>query len=359
MARNTTYPSDPAASDFPSQSAPVSPASPFRREPSNRVSHTAAHRSSASRHNAEILDFERLSSSRRGTHSAAQAGTPQTDMRSASGRPSAHAAARSVRPSVSVGRSTMHSTARREAAASCREGRQRTPSHAAGSPARQEESAPTFFSELKRSLRHRKADREFESHVPASAEADAVERASAPRAGVYKGEMGRSQRKSARMQAEASSGSKERFALPFHISLDSLRHSRPVCISALVCACLILACAFVYPSAKDAYTAIRNQDQAQAEYEAVLARNDEIQNRINLLKTDEGMEDLARSEYGYVFSNENAVKVIGLGSKSIAADAENQTAAVASGSVSAPDTWYSPFLDKFFGYTNGASSSSS
>lgn len=348
MARNTTYSSDPAASDFPSQSAPVPPASPFRRASSDRPSASAAHRSSAPRHNAEILDFERLSS-RRGGHAA------QTGRRSAG----AAVSARSARSSAA------HSAARfaadrPETTSADADSRRRSASHAADERARHEEAAPSFFDELKRSLRHRKADREFESHVPASAEADAPEQASAPRAGVYKGEMGRNQRKSARMQAQASSdGKKKGFSLPFSLSFSSLRHSRPARISALVCACLILACAFVYPSAKDAYTAIRNQDQAQAEYEAILARNDEIQNRIDLLKTDEGMEDLARSEYGYVFANENAVKVIGLGSKAIAADAENQTAAVASGSVPAPDTWYSPFLDKFFGYQNGTSSSSS
>jgi cell division protein FtsB len=363
VARNTTYSSDPAASDFPSQSAPVAPASPFRRASSDRASserasHAAAHRSSAPRHNAEILDFERLSSRRNG-HPAAQVGA-----RSAGSRPSAHAATRSARPAASrfaadrnEGTSASREGRESREVREAREGRRHPASHAAGA---HEEDAPTFFGELKRSLRHRKADREFESHVPASAQENAAEHASTPRAGVYKGEMGRTQRKSARMQAEATSnGKKKRFALPFHISLGSFRNSRPARISALVCACLILACAFVYPSAKDAYTAIRNQDQAQAEYQAILSRNDEIQNRINLLKTDEGMEDLARSEYGYVYANENAVKVIGLGSQSIAADAENQTAAIASGSVPAPDTWYSPFLDKFFGYDNGTSSSSS
>lgn len=349
MARNTTYSSDPAASDFPSQSAPVPPASPFRRPDSDRTSRSSARPSHGQHRDAEILDFERLSS-RRGGHAAPRAGH-----RLASSRPVAAASqARGVRHSA-----VPASDFRSEAPHARGEDRRQAAVHSRESQARQEESGRSLFEEAKHALRHRKVDREFERHVPASDNVDAGQGEGAPRAGVYKGEMGRSQRKSARMQADAAANGKKGFSLPLHFSLGTFRNSRPARISALVCACLILACAFVYPSAKDAYVAVRNQDQAQAEYQAILSRNDEIQNRVNLLKTDEGMEDLARSEYGYVFANENAVKVIGLSSKSIAADAENQTAAVASGSVPAPDTWYSPFLDKFFGYENGASSSSS
>ena len=349
MARNTTYSSDPAASDFPSQSAPVPPASPFRRPASDRAAFSSARPSHRERRNAEILDFERLSA-RRNRHDALHADIRAASSRSAGSIPQMRNDSRFAALASDFHKESSHARQddRRQSAAYS-QGRQDTP----------EGDGRPFFEELKRTLRHRKADREFESQAPASDKVDGVPGEDAPRAGVYKGEMGRSQRKSARMQADRASAAEKGFSLPFHISLDTFRNSRPARISALVCACLILACAFVYPSAKDAYVAIRNQDQAQAEYQAILSRNDEIQNRVNLLKTDEGMEDLARSEYGYVFANENAVKVIGLSSKSIAADAENQTAAVASGSVPAPDTWYSPFLDKFFGYNNGASSSSS
>lgn len=150
---------------------------------------------------------------------------------------------------------------------------------------------------------------------------------------------------------ERSSQDKKHRAFPIHFSFDWFRSSRPAQVSALVCACLILGCAFVYPSAKDAYTAVRNADQAEAEYQAVLNRNDEIQNRINTLQTDEGIEDLARNSYGYVMEGEHSVRVSGLGAQSIAADAENQTPAVAAGSVAPTDTWYSPVLDVVFGYT--------
>ena len=49
---------------------------------------------------------------------------------------------------------------------------------------------------------------------------------------------------------------------------------------------------------------------------------------------------------------ENAVSVSRDGSAEIKSSASEKSANVVSGSVPAPDTWYSGFLDVFFGYEN-------
>ena len=284
-------------------------------------------------------------------------GAPTRTVRAGS-RPRAHAA--SARPSASASTRTGRHAADRSARilefdrlAHAERGRQDAPEQGAA----ETEQRHARLHKLQRQMRHRKADRAFSSQMPAAA---ADEAADAPRPGVYKGEMGRSQRKSAHMQAKASPGSVPgRIAGAFPFSFGILRRSRAARMSALVCACLILACAFVYPAAKDCYTALRTQDQAAAEYQAILDRNAQIKDRVALLSTDEGMEDLARSEYGYVKSGDNAVKVAGISSGSIAAEAENDPANIASGSVPAPTTWYSPVLDVLFGYQNGTTASDS
>jgi cell division protein FtsB len=306
------------------------PASSHRPDPSGRSEHvTASHaKSRISNGSAKIIDFDRLSARRHGSHGTTR--MPQT-ARLAASRP------------TSAGRRSVRSEADQEASA------QRAPRP---SVRREETAHSSRTADLQRSWRRRKADRLFSQQEPDSNDVDDE----GPRPGLYKGEMGRSQRKSARMQdQESNSGS--RFPWARGLSKGWRNASRSLRIGAIVCCCLVLSFAFVYPSAKDAYAAVRDQQQAQAEYEAVLNRNDEIQDRIDLLKTDEGMANYARDEYGYVKSGETSVLVSGLDSCDIAADAENQTAAIASGSVKAPDTWYSPFLDTLFGYSSGSSSS--
>lgn len=121
-------------------------------------------------------------------------------------------------------------------------------------------------------------------------------------------------------------------------------------VAIVVTACLVLGAVFLYPTARNYYSAVRDQARAQAEYDAVVARNSALQSEIDELSTPEGVEDRVREEYGWVKSGENSVMVSGLDSS-----AESQSASTASGStenVKAPDTWYSGVLDTVFGYQN-------
>lgn len=296
--------------------------------PSSHYSYTLDLGASAPRTNrrvsensATILDFDRLST----RYQAARGAEPQSrSVRSSAQRPSA-----ATRPSV-------HAEARR---------RRPAPESVRPAVERAEANDSTRKADLKRTLRRRKADRLFSRQEPDAADINDQ----APRPGLYKGEMGRSQRKSARMQ-EANAHTGVSFALPVGFSQSWSSAPRAMRVIVLAFFCVILSCAFVYPSAKDAYGAVRDQQQAQAEYQAIQDRNAEIQNRSDLLKTDDGMANYARDEYGYVKKGETSVLVSGLDKCNIAADAENQTAAIASSSIKPPDTWYSPFLDTLFGY---------
>lgn len=108
---------------------------------------------------------------------------------------------------------------------------------------------------------------------------------------------------------------------------------------------LIFSGALIYPSAQEYYKTVRAEDKLQAEYDAISARNDQLQSNIDNLNTDAGIEDQAR-QYGYVQPGENAVSVTNSGETS-------QTTVVPESvdteDVKAPDTWYTKILDKVFG----------
>lgn len=204
----------------------------------------------------------------------------------------------------------------------------------------------------RRESRHKRADREFESHVPADRNASDPS-ASAPRAGVYKGEMGRNQKRAQRMQAPAVAGGI--FAIFGNLSLPGLGNlsERPKLMASLtVCLCVVLSIMFVYPSAQDYYVTLRGNAQMQAELAAINERNDEIASRVAVLSTNEGVEDKLREDYGWVNKGENAVSVSREGSSYISTDAEHKSSDVVAGSIPAPETWYSPFLDMLFMYDN-------
>ena len=209
----------------------------------------------------------------------------------------------------------------------------------------EEESAKSkkgsWFSRLKRDRAKDKAGRAFTKQY-----GDTSSNASqgGPRAAVYKGEMGSAHKRAARMQESASpSGTKGRSNFGFSFGFVS---SPKFIASMAVAACLALTCVFLYPSAQQLYLSVRENDRLQAEYDAVSARNQAIQHEVDALKTDAGIEDRARQEFGWSYVGEYAVKVSGLGVNTSESSFE---ANIVSGSVKAPETWYSRILDPLFG----------
>jgi len=111
--------------------------------------------------------------------------------------------------------------------------------------------------------------------------------------------------------------------------------------------CLVCAVIILYPNARVYYAAWRDYSNVSAELAAVSTRNATIQTRIDNLYTEEGIEDRAREEFGWVKEGENAINVIGV-------EADEATSAlpetVVSGSVTSDTNWALEKLDKFFGY---------
>lgn len=189
-----------------------------------------------------------------------------------------------------------------------------------------------------------KADRAFTKQFGGSSPSDASQ--SGPRAAVYKGEMGAKHRQAARMQnAESPQASAKRgFSLG---SIASLKSSPKFIASAAVAVCLALSCAFLYPPAQQYYHALRERDQLAAEYAALAERNGALESDVSSLQTDAGIEDRAHEQFGWVKKGEETANVRGLDLEHD--ETSSFRANITPGSVEAPETWYSPFLDALFG----------
>ena len=135
------------------------------------------------------------------------------------------------------------------------------------------------------------------------------------------------------------------------IQLGSLSLGRKASVALMVCTCLIVSCLLMYTPMKNYYTAVRDQAKAEVALEIVTTRNAALLEDVALLTSDEGMEDRARQQYGWVKKGENAVTVAGL-SEGGEPSAAEVLRTVTLNDVKAPETWYSPVLDPVFGYTN-------
>ena len=227
-----------------------------------------------------------------------------------------------------------------------------------------------------------------------------------PRAAVYKGEMGASQRKATKMQNHSSArqskatkvptgnnsasfgtaargaaaftfgafgsagtarktsraqsyakfeqaahtGDRVRFSgvklpLPKLGFLQKINPSSRVFRVGLVAVCLAALCVFMYPAAQSYYVGIRNNDKLEAEYAAILERNALLEQTVANLESDEGIKQMARDNYGWVSEGENGVTVYGLDNT----QAGNSALYGAVPAVKAPETWYSVILDPLFG----------
>ena len=193
---------------------------------------------------------------------------------------------------------------------------------------------------LKRERAKNKVDRTFSKQYGDQTSSAA---SSGPRAAVYKGEMGATHRKAARMQNTDAGmdASAKRFGFG-----RGFASSPRFMVGVALAACLVLTGIFLYPSAQQYYVTMRECDRLQAEYEAIENRNANIQSEVDALATDAGVEDRAREEFGWVKTGEHAVNVRGL---DVGEDESTFRANIVPGSVKAPETWYSKWLDPLFG----------
>lgn len=215
----------------------------------------------------------------------------------------------------------------------------------------QRKQSESFSAEIRKRFRTAKADREYDRTIGARERAKQrmEEQEQGSRAAVYDMRMGASQRKSARMAEDAHKGRTSGFSLPFALpfggSISAWATRTVVAFVAVAFAVVML-----YPSCQNYYNETRQLQQLQAEYDALQSYNTQMQNQVDYLNTDEGIEDYARSELGWIRPGEHVVTVEGVTSSSDNTRSNSRVYAIPAGSVAAPDTWYSGILDVIFGY---------
>ena len=177
------------------------------------------------------------------------------------------------------------------------------------------------------------------------------------RAAVYKGEMGRNHKRAFNDLGGSNEGRSARggrgAAAVSRASQAKAHLSAPIWVYALgVLICIAAALWFLYPMAQQYYVGLRTQDKLEAEYALLSERNAAIQSDIDRLSTDEGIEDVAREQLGWVSKGETAGVVVGLSEDESSSTPDTVHSQIDSASVKTPDTWYSGVLDPIFGYSD-------
>ena len=200
----------------------------------------------------------------------------------------------------------------------------------------------------------KRADKMFDRQFAAESSRTADDAGQgAPRAALYKGEMGSSHRRSARMQKSSVAGSPSVKINPagWFASLNLTPAKLKLGTAVL---CVFLVCVFLYPPAQQYYQAQRENSRLTAEYSVIEQRNEALDYQNDTLASNAGMEDAVRQKYGYIVKGEEVAIVSGLSDHVVGtalnADNDDIEANVLSSTVRAPEEWYTPLLDAFFGF---------
>lgn len=198
--------------------------------------------------------------------------------------------------------------------------------------------------EKRRERTKERADRAYFRQYEAGKGSDAP--AGGPRAAVYKGEMGSTHKRSSRMQQQTASGVAQGGKKMRGSGEKAPLLARGAFMGfAATMLCVAFGVAFLYGPAQQLYVDIRERDRLTAEYEAVVERNNAIGAEVSALQTEAGVEDVARTQFGWVREGEHAVSVSGLTAQKESSFRGN----ILSEDIELPDTWYSGVLDPFFG----------
>lgn len=195
----------------------------------------------------------------------------------------------------------------------------------------------------KREAAKAKADKQFDSSMIGSS-AKSADTDAGPRAALHQYQMGSSQKRATRMQSRNLNPSGIAFSLPRSIKLPNFSKRTIGALISLVCVAILAAS--LYTPAQHYYKQVRERDRLAAEYAAVSERNDSLQEIVDSLQSKSGIEDKAHKDFGLVKDGEKAGSVSGI-------EVERELdfeANIPPGSISAPETWYSGFLDFLFGY---------
>ena len=172
---------------------------------------------------------------------------------------------------------------------------------------------------------------------PDAAEGDALAR----------GMRGRRAQNPAKEAARAAR--RERRAAKVQAARARRRERLPQTIVSLVASVAVVALSItmLYFPAQDLYLALRENERLTNELDANLARNEQMQTRVDNLQTQEGIEDEARERFGLVEPGENLVKVVGVDDSTRSSFAT--PAEIPRGSGQNTHTWGTDLLDRIFG----------
>lgn len=206
----------------------------------------------------------------------------------------------------------------------------------------------------KKSLAHRvrsaKAERQFNkrfgSDEPVKPGPD-----QSSRPALYEMKMGKSHKRSTRMQNTAkskkSSGILGRLGSVF--SLFDPRSPRFSSRALITCAAAVLTVVMLYQPVANYYQEVRQQQQLEAEYAVVADYYSNLKSEVEYLNTKEGLEEFVREELGWVKAGEQVATVEGLEPRD-GTEKKGSITADLSNAVPTPVTWYSPVLDVLLGY---------
>lgn len=122
------------------------------------------------------------------------------------------------------------------------------------------------------------------------------------------------------------------------------RYGRAMAITLALILIFVLA---VYMPAKNFYIAKRAQERLQVEYQQNIEHNAALQERVESLQTDAGVEDEARKNMGLVMPGEHSIKIVGA-SQAVRPKDEN-IKRIEKGSGRAEVHWWTRLLDFVFG----------
>ena len=165
--------------------------------------------------------------------------------------------------------------------------------------------------------------------------------------------MGKSQKKAAKIQRSQKANPNKSFnigknsrAALFFGWFSNRGKVVKVLLTGLLFISLVIT--FCYPSAKTYYTEMRKTQKYEAELAALDDRNAQLKANVEALSTDQGIEDKAKNDYGYVKEGEGSALVQGI-------ERDKQSALPAyvdPDKIEVDDAWYTPTLDFIFGYSN-------
>jgi hypothetical protein len=210
---------------------------------------------------------------------------------------------------------------------------------------------------LTQRFRSWKAERQFDRTVGAQEERrkrTATQPEGGSRAALYEMNMGRTHKRSARMQDENEGRrSPKRGAGILGVIGALVSGGRVSRVAAVTFAMLVFSVVMLYGPAADYYQELRSSQQLEAEYAAVTDYYNTQNGKVTYLGTEDGMADYIHQELGYIRSDEHSVKVEGLSAgagQSTGSDGTDVVTLNTACDVRAPDTWYSGVLDVVFHY---------